>query len=858
MRLFFNQYVHIVTHYPKLILLAISIITLGLVSGLPNFKLDASADSLTLENDKDLNYFREISQQYQSGDFLVVTFRPNEDLFSDASLALLGKLKQDLAAIDGVSGVNTILDVPLLYSPLRSLPEIVTQPLTLLSPGVDRKLAAKEFLESPIYKELILGPDGQTTALQLNIAIDSTYIKLVNERERLRIKRAKEGLTEAEKIQLAEVSQEFLEYRTEAEARSHARVERVREVVASYKNQAQLFVGGVTMITADMITFIQSDLVVFGTAVIIFMIAILALIFRRLRFVVIPMLSCIAAVLMMLGYVSWLDWRLTVISSNFVALLLIISLAITIHLIVRYREYAQDNPDWSQAQLVSATVKFMARPCLYTALTTIVAFASLVISDIRPVIDFGWMMTIGLVVALILAFLLMPASLMLLPRDLPKQQDLSRQQKVQAKSDRKALTLYFSAVVEKYGTVVLGVSGLVLILSVIGIGRLQVENRFIDYFHSTTEIYQGLSVIDNNLGGTTSLDIIVAADNTVELVEDSGFDDEDSEYDGDGFDEDPYADSEEDPYADDGYGDDAFGDETADNNNYWLTVSGLKKVERIHDYLDSLPEIGKVQSLAILYKVGKDINGGLNDFELAVMQKSLPDNVQNILVSPFLSPNGKETRISMRIKDSSPGLKRKELVERIEAHLHEKEGYTSDNLSITGLLVLYNNMLQSLFSSQIVTLGAVFLAITLMFVILFRSLKVAIVAILPNILAALSILGTMGLLGLPLDMMTITVAAITVGIGVDDTIHYIHRFKEEIKVDGNYIAAMHRAHASIGRAMYYTSVIIIFGFSIMVLSEFIPTIYFGLLTGLAMFAALMGALLLLPKLILMVKPFATD
>ncbi len=838
MRLLFDQYIRFVTNFPKTVLLLVGLIAIALAMGLPNFKLDASADSLTLEHDTDLQYFREMSRQYKSGDFLVVTFRPHIDLMSDESIVLLGELKADLAAIEGVVGINSILDVPLLYSPRQSVSEIVTSPRTLLTPGVDREEARREFLDSPIYRNLILGPDGQTTALQLNIAIDEGYMDLVQKRDALRYKRDHEGIDKQERETLEEVSRDFLAYRTISEARGHDRVQQVRAVVSKYKDRAQIFVGGITMITADMITFIQSDLVVFGTAVVLFMVLILAFIFRKLRYVVIPMITCLTAVLMMLGYVSWLDWRLTVISSNFVALLLIISLAIIIHLVVRYREYAAEQPEWNQQQLVIATVKFMARPCLYTALTTIVAFASLVISDISPVIDFGWMMTIGLVLALILAFLIMPACLMLLSPEKFATKDSGQAKK------SKPLTLFFSSFVEKHGKLVLCLSGVMAVLAAIGIAKLEVENRFIDYFHESTEIYQGLSVIDNNLGGTTSLDIVITSPALIEDSNSETFEDE----------EDPFA--EEESYGDDPFSDESGQAETAPAaTNYWLTVAGLKRIEKIHDYLESLPEVGKVQSLATLYKVGKDLNGGLNDFELAILTRSLSPEVKDVLISPFVPAEADNTRISLRIRDTYPGLQRKELVERIREHLFTVLEYTPEQVKTTGLLVLYNNMLQSLFTSQIVTLGAVFLGILFMFVILFRSFTLAIVAIVPNILAALSILGTMGLAGLPLDMMTITIAAITVGIGVDDTIHYIHRFKEELEFDGDYVAAMHRSHASIGQAMYYTTLIIVFGFSIMILSEFIPTIYFGLLTGLAMFYALMGALLLLPKLILMTKPF---
>jgi len=821
--------------------------------GLPRFKLDASSESLTLEHDTDLSYYREVSKRFGSGDFLVVTFRPNEELFSDSSLALLRNLQDELSGVEGIESIDSILNVPLLYSPLRSLSETIKETRTLETPGMDRKAARKEFLTSPIYRNLILGPDGQTTALLLHIKVDATYIDLVQLRDQLRSKKNTEVLSEEESAQLQKVTAEFLAYRTDAEAKSHKRVDEVRAVVADYKDRATIFVGGVSMIAADMITYIQSDLQVFGVAVLAFMFITLGIIFRSLRFVIIPMLTCTTAVLLMLGLVSWLDWRLTVISSNFVALLLIISLAIIIHLIVRYREYLTENPHWTQKELVLATVNFMARPCLYTSLTTIVAFASLVVSDIRPVIDFGWMMTIGLVVAFFLAFTLLPASLMLLK---PKLEN-----SVTGGSNKKktVFTLHFSRAVEKHGLWVWVGAAVIAVLSVAGFTRLEVENRFIDYFHSSTEIYKGLSVIDEDLGGTTSLDIILTAnDEDIEMLT------ADDEYASD--EEDPFAEDssidEEDPFASDGdpfaNGDPFLGGVEDPEPNYWMTVAGLKKIDDIHSWLEAQPEIGVVQSLATLYRVGKDINGSLNAFELAVMERSLPDEVKGVLYTPYISVKDNQARITLRVHDLYPGLKRKELVERIENYLKQSGVVKPENIRLSGILILYNNMLQSLFSSQILTLGAVFLGIMLMFVVLFRSLLVATIAIFPNMLAAVSILGFMGLIGLPLDMMTITIAAITVGIGVDNAIHYIYRFRKELVVDGDYAAAMHRSHASIGSAMYYTSIIIIFGFSIMGLSKFIPTIYFGALTGLAMLAAMMGSLLLLPKIILWIRPFNTE
>ncbi|MGL6161339.1 efflux RND transporter permease subunit [Microbulbifer sp.] len=830
-------YEKLVIEHPKTVLVIVALLTLIAAAGLPRFKLDASADSLTLEADDSLDYFREIAERYSSGDFLVATYRyKNGDLFDDDSLATLRRLRDELAQVEGITSVQTILDVPLLYSPKPAIADIADGIRTLSTPGTDRKLARQEFLSSPIYRELILSPDGQTTALLLNLELDRRGLELVRERDALRRKRnSDEGLSGEEAARLEEVSAAYLQHRTQGEQRSRERVEEVREILTDYKGNAELFLGGVSMITADMISFIKSDLVVFGSGILLFIIVTLLVIFRQARWVLLPLATCVVTAVTMLGLLSWLDWRLTVISANFVALLLIITLAITIHLAVRYREFAAQNPDWDRRRLAMETVQFMAKPCLYTALTTMVAFVSLVVSGIRPVIDFGWMMTIGVTLALVLSFAIIPAALMLLRK---------RTDGV-GEDNSGVFTLIFSRFAERRRGIVLGVSLLAAVVSAVGISMLKVENRFIDYFDKSTEIYQGMQVIDQRLGGTVTLDIIL--DKPEEEA--------------------PAFEGEEDPFAmdvaDDGFaGEDPFaaddpfgGEEETVENSYWFTVAGLAKIEQLHDFLEQQPEIGKVQSLATLYKVARDLNNGpLNDFELAVARTSLPEDINDVLVAPYLSVEHSQARITLRAMETDPNLRREELIQRIYNYAEDNMGIAPENIRQTGLLVLYNNMLQSLFKSQILTLGAVFVGILLMFLVLFRSLSLAIIALVPNMLAACVVLGGMGLAGVPLDMMTITIAAITVGIGVDHAIHYLYRFRAEFEKDGDYLATMHRSHATIGRAMFYTAITIIAGFSILALSKFVPSIYFGLLTALAMSAALLGSLTLLPLLLLLFKP----
>lgn len=840
----FSQFMQAtVLRYPRSALLAVAVLTLAMAAGLSHFKIDASADSLTLEHDEALNYYREVAGRYGSSDFLVVTFQPKQgDLFDDANLALLGELRDELAAIDGITGAVSILDLPLLFSPKVAIGDL-SQPLnTLLSEGVERSQARREFLTSPLYRNLILSPDGTTTGVLATLALDRRYLELVGERDALRLQRDTTGFSASEQLQLEQVSREFLDYRTAKAERDKLRVAKVRDMMAPYRERATIFLGGPDMITADMIDFIRSDLVVFGSGILLFIILTMAAIFRRWRWVVLPLLTCTATLVTMLGFLAWIDWRLTVISSNFVSLLLIITLALTIHLVVRYRELHQQQSDWSQLQLVATTVSSMALPCLYTVLTTIVAFASLVVSDIRPVIDFGWMMTIGISVALVLTFVVMPAGMML----------LGREADIDDSDNSASITLRFARLSERRGGAVLLVSALLAVLSGYGISQLQVENRFIDYFRSDTEIYRGMEVIDSALGGTTPLDIVLQAPAFVsEQAASSGSD----PFGEDTFGEDPFA---EDSFADDPFADDPFA-ETSDApaliESYWFSRSGLADLEKLHSFLEAQPEIGVVSSLATLNRVAEALLGRqLNDFEIAFMRKSLSDEIYQQGVAPYLDEQRNEARIQLRAMETQGQLKRAELLARIDQFITDELGYRNGEAQFTGLLVLYNNMLQSLFKSQILTLGAVFVGIVAMFLILFRSLSISLIAIVPNFLAAGIVLGGMGLARIPLDMMTITIAAITVGIGVDHAIHYITRFKREFAVDGDYTATLYRAHASIGRALFYTAITIIIGFSILAFSNFIPSVYFGLLTGLAMIAALFGSMTLLPKLLLLFKP----
>ena len=821
-----HAYDELVLKRPAITLFVIALVVSFFAYHAPAFRLDASADSLVLENDEALQYYRSIRARYGSDDYLIVTYTPNQDLFSSAVLDDLKALRDEIAAMDNVESVISLLDVPLIQSPPISLAELSEEVPTLESPRTDTALAREEFLSSPMYRNLIIGADGRTTAMQINFRRDDTWHRLLKQRNELREKNLSGELTSGEQATLGAVSAQFDAHSLVMRDQQSADIAEVRSIIDRHRDSAELHLGGVPMIVSDSIDFIRHDLLTFGIGVLCFLIVILAVAFRKPRWVVLPMLACAATGIIMVGFLGFAGWPVTVVSSNFISLLLILTLSLAIHLVVRYRELHEASPDADQGVLVREMVRAKTVPCLYTAITTMVAFGSLLFSGIRPVIDFGWMMATGIVVAFLLVFSLVPAALMFLNPGKPhRRRDLTDK-----------ITHFFAREIQAHGAAILTASGVLAVLSVAGMTFLTVENRFIDYFKESTEIYRGMEIIDRELGGTTPLDVIVDAPTEFFERQEEIWDD-------------PLL-------AEFGMDDAESGGITA--TSYWFNTSRLPDVSAMHEYLDSLPETGKVLSVDTAVEMLRQIEEEIvsDNFELSVLYNKLPDEIREILLRPYMSEDGNQVRFAIRVFESDPSLQREVLMRNIRHQLTDGFGYDESQVHLSGMLVLYNNMLQSLFRSQILTIGVVFLAILFMFAVLFRNLKMAAIAIIPNVFAALLVLGLMGWLSVPLDLMTITVAAISIGIAVDDTIHYVHRFTREFDKDHDYWAAVDRSHASIGRAMYYTTVTVTLGFSILALSNFVPTIYFGLLTGFAMLVALLADLTLLPLLIVRFKPLS--
>lgn len=823
-----NLYRRTVLQYPLAVIIVLGLTLAFFASQARYFKLDASADSLLLEDDKDLRIYREAQDRYRSQDLLVVTYTPQTDLFENESLDRLKVLRDQLKTITSVDTVFSLAEVPLLTSSGIQLSELAENVPTLeTNPEIDRAQVKAEISTSPVFGELILSADGSTTALLLNLKDDEALATLATERSALRLKQLQGSLSAEESANLTEVNRKYDAARAVFDGQRHDDIAAIRSILSGYKDKAKLHLGGVPMVTDDMISYIARDLVTFGIGVLLFIVLILALIFRRLRWVALPIASCFFAGTLMIGLLGLMGWKVTVISSNFISLMLILTMSMNMHLIVRYRQLRIDQPSDSQVDQVWHTMRRMFWPCLYTSLTTIIGFSSLVFSGIKPVIDFGWMMSIGLGVTFLTSFLLFPALLVWIG---PLANDASADKPVKA-------TAFLARLTQRSGSLVLAIAGVIAILSAIGISRLQVENSFVNYFRDSTEIYQGMKLIDEQLGGTTPLDILLdlteAEDE--ECADTTDMDEDELEY------------CEELEII----------KEESDPADYWFTPFKIERIQQVHDYLDSLPEVGKVLSLVSILRAGEAINDGkeFTPFELAILYKKIPADIRERMIEPYISIESNDARVSLRILDSLPDLRRKELLEKIRSDLQTELNIPADKATVSGILVLYNNMLQSLFQSQIQTVGAVLLGIALMFVVLFRSIPLAIIGIIPNALAAAFVLGIMGLAKIPLDMMTITIATITIGIAVDNSIHYIYRFREEYKIQQDYNATMDICHANIGRAVLYTSITIIFGFSILVFSNFIPTILFGLLTALAMFVALIAVLTLLPKLITLWKPF---
>ncbi len=789
-----NFYQNTVLKNPKSIFLLLIITLLSFGYFTKDFRLDASSDTLLIEGDPDLEYLREVTKRYGSKDFLVLTFSPDEEMVSDASINNLLSLKYKIQSLDWVHSVITLLDIPLLDNSDAPLQERLENFKTLKDEGVDKQRGFKEILNSPVFRNFVISEDGKTSGIIVNIKKD--ILKDIENK----------------------TDQEIEIYKDKLKKKNHENILQIREIIKSYKDIGKIYLGGIPMIADDMMSFIKSDIIVFGLGVFLFIIATLWFVFKKLIWIIVPISSCFFSVIIMTGLLGLLGWKVTVISSNFIALMLILTMAMNIHMSTRFLQLKNDFPDSSNFEIISITTGKMFWPIIYTVLTTICAFLSLIFSGIKPIIDFGWMMTFGLITSFVVTFTLLP-TLLSFVSDNSVEINENKESKI---------TSFFAKISNNNKNIIFTLTGIVIILSVLGISRLEVENSFINYFNKNTEIYKGMKLIDEKLGGTTPLEVILKFPN-----QDKNKSDEDDEF------------------EDWGEG------ENKDDEKYWFTKDKIDKIDSVHNYLDGLPAVGKVLSFSSIIQVATQLNNNkpLGTLEMGVLYSKIPESIKKEIIDPYISIKDNEARISLRIIDSQDGLRRNDLIKKINLDLKDQLNLNDEEFKLAGVLILFNNLLQSLFKSQILTLGLVMIGIFAMFMVLFRNIKLSIIGVVPNFIAAFFILGIIGLLGIPLDMMTITIAAITIGIAVDNSIHYIYRFKEEYLKYQDYEKTLKICHSTVGVAILNTSITIVFGFSILVFSKFIPTIYFGVFTGIAMLLAMISVLTLLPSLLLLSKPF---
>ena len=798
--MFARLYQNIVIEKPKLIFTLLILCLIGFGYYTKDFRLDASSDTLLIDGDPDLKYLKEINERYNAKEFLILTYTPKEAMTSESSINNLLSLKYKIQSLEWVHSVITLLDIPLLNSTDKTLTERLQNFSTLKSEGIDKERGFNEILNSPVFRNFVISEDGKTTGIIINIKKD-------------------EKLKEFE----GKSKNEIENYKDTIKKKNHKNIIQIREIIKTYNHVGKIHLGGIPMIADDMMSFIKNDIIVFGIGVLLFIIATLWFVFRKLVWIIVPISSCFFSVLIMTGLLGLLGWKVTVISSNFIALMLILTMAMNIHMSTRFLQLKKINPNLKNSEIILMTTSKMFWPIIYTVLTTICAFLSLLFSEIKPIIDFGWMLRLGLITSFIITFTLLPTLL-----------NFFSNEKIEIQEEKKSkITLFLGNISIYNKKTIFSITLVAIILSVIGISRLEVENSFINYFNKNTEIYQGMKLIDEKLGGTTPLEVILKFS---KLEKEIPKDKEDEDF------------------------EDWSDDENQNDEKYWFTKDKIDRIEKVHNYLDELPQIGKVLSFASIIQVATQLNDNkeLGTLEMGVLYSKIPNSIKKEIVDPYISVKDNEARISVRIKDSQENLRRNELIKKINYDLENKIGLKKDEFKLAGVLILFNNLLQSLFKSQILTLGFVMMGIFIMFLILFKNLKLSIIGVIPNFIAAFFILGIIGLLGIPLDMMTITIAAITIGIAVDNSIHYIYRFKEEYNQNKNYEQTIRLCHSTVGVAILNTSITIVFGFSILVLSNFIPTIYFGIFTGIAMLLAMISVLTLLPNLILTIKPFGTN
>ena len=754
-----------------------------------DFRIDASSDSLVSQGDEDFKYFSYYQDLFPTKNSLVIAIKSN-DKIDKLLLTEVEKISKKLSALPEVYSVFNINKAPILLLNKTNLLDLANDNYeTIIDTNLAIKDVLNEFAKSPIYSDQIINENKNITSIVIFLNENNKALDL-KENKNLYLSQGK-----------------YYSIKTEIDKERNELIKKIRNIITNSNKDFTYYLGGVEMISSDVISYVKNDILTFSLIVLLIIILILFIIFRRVKWVFAILFTSISAVYLSIGLAGFINFEITAVSANFLSLMFVLSISMNVHIMNNYLQ---------RDIKIIENFRMMFWPCFYTFLTTIVAFVSLVISDIKPVIDFGIIMIIALLIVLISSFVILPLIVSF----------FSKEEK--SYSLNLSFLKSFYPFAYKNSKYILGLNILIFFISLYGITNLNVENSFIKYFKKNTEIYKGMYLIDNELGGTTPLDIILKFKNDDQIIDTTIKAEEEDDLE----------------IEDDFFSDDLFGEE----NNIWFTNEKIETIKFVHQYLESRIEIGKVTSIYSLIDTANQINkSDLSMFELSVLYNEIPIDYKTDLIDPYLNIENNMIKISTRVKDSKD-IKRNDLINDINSFLLN-EFDNLEEFKVNGLLVLYNNMLKSLFSSQIKSLGFVILAIFIMFVILFRSLKLSIIGIIPNIFASTFILGLIGLLKIPLDIMTITIAAISIGIAVDNTIHYIYRYKENLKLGRNHSEMIEKTHLTVGNAVLITSIAITAGFLTLCLSNFVPTVYFGLFTSLAMIFAMIGVLITLPSIL---------
>ena len=754
-----------------------------------DFRIDASSDSLVSQGDEDFKYFSYYQDLFPTKNSLVIAIKSN-DKIDKLLLTEIENISKKLSALPEVYSVFNINKAPILLLNKTNLLDLANDNYeTIIDTNLAIKDVLNEFAKSPIYSDQIINENKNITSIVIFLNENNKALDL-KENKNLYLSQGK-----------------YYSIKTEIDKERNELIKKIRNIITNSNKDFTYYLGGVEMISSDVISYVKNDILTFSLIVLLIIILILFIIFRRVKWVFAILFTSISAVYLSIGLAGFINFEITAVSANFLSLMFVLSISMNVHIMNNYLQ---------RDIKIIENFRMMFWPCFYTFLTTIVAFVSLVISDIKPVIDFGIIMIIALLIVLISSFVILPLIVSF----------FSKEEK--SYSLNLSFLKSFYPFAYKNSKYILGLNILIFFISLYGITNLNVENSFIKYFKKNTEIYKGMYLIDNELGGTTPLDIILKFKNDDQIIDTTIKAEEEDDLE----------------IEDDFFSDDLFGEE----NNIWFTNEKIETIKFVHQYLESRIEIGKVTSIYSLIDTANQINkSDLSMFELSVLYNEIPIDYKTDLIDPYLNVEKNMIKISTRVKDSKD-IKRNDLINDINSFLLN-EFDNLEEFKVNGLLVLYNNMLKSLFSSQIKSLGFVILAIFIMFVILFRSLKLSIIGIIPNIFASTFILGLIGLLKIPLDIMTITIAAISIGIAVDNTIHYIYRYKENLKLGRNHSEMIEKTHLTVGNAVLITSIAITAGFLTLCLSNFVPTVYFGLFTSLAMIFAMIGVLITLPSIL---------